>query len=224
MMQDQDNRQLPVRGVVRASYQAAISSEMMARVIAVPFREGDAFSQGDVLVRLDCRKQIADVESAEAFMREMDLALKSAKYLLRQNAGSQYKVDIALARADRAAADRKSALARLKFCEIHAPYDGVVSKLNIQEHEIANPGKPIISIVSRMAPSLELIVPSMWLTWLQVGTGLSFHVDETRKTYPAKVTRIGATVDSVSQTVKLFAAFNVNPQGVLPGMSGSASF
>ncbi|WP_319486616.1 efflux RND transporter periplasmic adaptor subunit [uncultured Cohaesibacter sp.] len=220
----QTDRQLPVRGVIRAANHAAISSEMMARVIETPRIEGDRFSKGDVLIRLDCRRQIAEVEAAEAYMREMELALKSATYLYRQDAGSQYKVDIAQARADRAGADRKSAVARLRFCEIHAPYDGVVSQLSVQEHEIANPGKPLISIVSREAPSLELIVPSMWLTWVKAGVGFDFFVDETQKHYPARVTQIGATVDSVSQTVKLYAAFAAEPSDVLPGMSGTASF
>ena len=139
-------------------------------------------------------------------------------------AGSQYKVDIATARADRAEADRKSAVARLKFCEIHAPYDGVVSKQGIQEYEVANPGKPLMSIISRQAPSLELIVPSVWLTWLKSGTGFSFFADETQRTYNATVTQIGATVDSVSQTVKLYAAFQQAPSDILPGMSGTANF
>lgn len=49
-------------------------------------------------------------------------------------------------------------------------------------------------------------------------------VDEVGKTYAAKVARIGARVDPVTQTVDVTAALNGNASELLPGMSGWATF
>lgn len=49
-------------------------------------------------------------------------------------------------------------------------------------------------------------------------------LDETGHSYPARVTRLPAVVDPVSQTAKLLASFTEEKRGVVPGMSGTAIF
>ena len=217
-------QQIPVRGIVRSAQQSSISSELTARVDQIAFREGEQFFKGDLLIRLDCRRLIAEWESAEAFKREMDLALKSATYLLDQRIGSKHKVDTAKARVDRAKAELRAMASRVDQCEIRAPYDGLVANVTVREHEMSNTGKPLVSIVSFNNPRLELIVPSNWLTWLKRDMDFDFSVDETQTTHRATVKRVSATVDSVSQTVKIYAQFKTNPMDILPGMSGTAKF
>jgi hypothetical protein len=46
------------------------------------------------------------------------------------------------------------------------------------------------------------------------------RIDETGKTYPAKVTRLGAKVDPVSQSVKVVAAIDGSFPELIAGMSG----
>jgi hypothetical protein len=67
---------------------------------------------------------------------------------------------------------------------------------------------------------LEFIVPSRWLAWLTPGTGFQVAIDETGKTYPAKVMRTGARVDPVSQSVKIAAAIDGKFNELIAGMSG----
>ena len=89
---------LPVRGVVRPSAQAIISTDLTARVARVGFREGAQFRMGDVLVAFDCRRHKAELASAEAQNREMLVAFDSALFLEKRNAGSRQDVEIARAR------------------------------------------------------------------------------------------------------------------------------
>jgi hypothetical protein len=46
------------------------------------------------------------------------------------------------------------------------------------------------------------------------------HIDETRRTYSARLTRIGARVDPVSQSVKVAATITGKPPELIAGMSG----
>ena len=86
------------------------------------------------------------------------------------------------------------------------------------------PGKRLISIVSEQDPEIELIVPSTWLTWLARGTRFRFLIDETRTEHIGVVTRLSASVDTVSQTIKVFARFESPASDILSGMSGTANF
>lgn len=186
--------------------------------------EGEQFFKHDLLISLDCTRLVAEWESATAIRREMELALKSARYLRKQQAGSDYKVETAIARLDRAKAEAKAINSRVDQCEIRAPFDGRVAKLGIHEHEMPTAGRPIISILSDEDPGLELIVPSKWLMWLKIGMPFQFTIDETGTSHKSEVTRIGASVDSVSQTIKIYARLKEMAPNILPGMSGTAQF
>lgn len=214
----------PIRGVIRPSAQAAITTDLAARVSKVGFKAGQNFRAGEVLVSFDCARQKAEMTSAEALQREMSAAYRSAQILYQHKAGARLDVETAKARLDRASADLDGNRQRLAQCTIIAPYDGSVVDLQVHEFEMPTPGKPLLSIVSRKDPEIELVVPSTWLTWLTPGTSFDFFVEETGKSYPAKVQRLGATADTVSQTLKVFATFSSQAPAILPGSSGTAKF
>jgi len=216
--------QLPIRGVVRSSAQAIISTDLALRVEKVGFKEGEQFRNGDLLIAFDCRRHRAELASAEAQHREMSVALKSAMFLNKRNASSRQDVETARARDDRAAAEAEAIRAGLDRCRIIAPYDGRIAELGIHEHEMSVAGKPLLSIVAEGEPEVELIVPSAWLTWLTLGAKFRFRIDETRNTHIGVVTRLGAAVDTVSQTIKVYAKFETPISEILPGMSGTAKF
>jgi multidrug efflux pump subunit AcrA (membrane-fusion protein) len=52
------------------------------------------------------------------------------------------------------------------------------------------------------------------------GTALNVTIDETGKTYEARVVAVNSRVDTVSQTVEVEAAVARSYPDLLPGMSG----
>lgn len=219
-----DDSDVPVRGVVRAVDQAAISTDIVARVAKISFRAGEAFSKGDLLVAFDCERQRAEANAVEAVWDEMRLTVESNQKLEKFQAVGRHDVDISKARVAKAEAELQSLLSRLSQCEIHAPFSGRVADLAINVYEQPQPGKPFLTIVGAGRLEIELIVPSYWLGWIKPDETFVFNADETRRTYQARVVRIGAAVDAVSQMVKVIAEFQSAPDDILPGMSGVAQF
>ncbi len=219
-----ENDSIPIRGVVRAVDQAAFSTDLGARVIAVHFREGERFKSGQPLIEFDCRKPRAEAASAEAVHREMQLTLDSNKHLERHQAIGRHDVEISKARVAKAAAEAEALKARLDQCVVMAPFDGRVAVLGVQQHEVPSSGKPFLAIVGADRLEVELIVPSSWLTWLKMDDSFTFAIDETARSYPMTIARLGATVDPVSQMIKVIAVMTRNAEEILPGMSGSAFF
>ena len=78
----------------------------------------------------------------------------------------------------------------------------------------------MLDILDDSVLEAEFIVPSRWLTRLKPGAPLQVQVDETGRTYPAKVVRLGARVDPVSHSVKITGELSGSNPELTAGMSG----
>lgn len=217
-------RALPIRGVVRALEEATISTEIIASVSKIGFKEGQFFKKGDLLIAFDCRRYAAELAAAKALQKEMQINVETNTFLEKRNAGSKQEIEISKARADKAGADVDALEVRIDQCNIMAPFDGRVAEIGIREHEMPVSGRPLIRVLAAGELEIDLILPSNWLAWLKTGAEFEIVIDETRKSYSGVVTRIGAEVDTISQTVKVTSRFKAPVTDVLPGMSGSAHF
>jgi membrane fusion protein, multidrug efflux system len=215
---------VPARGIVRAIDQAQLSTDLAARIKKIGFREGEAFKAGDLLISFDCERYRAEAQSAEAVWREMKVTLDSNEHLEKFRAVGKTDVEISKARVSKAEAEAHSLQSRVAQCEVLAPFDGRIAELSVNAHEQPQAGKPFMTIVGAGRLEIELIAPSQWLSWMKPGQGFEFAVDETRQIYKAKIARLGASVDAVSQMVKVIAVFSTAGADVLPGMSGEARF
>ncbi|UWX73094.1 efflux RND transporter periplasmic adaptor subunit [Burkholderia gladioli] len=204
--------------------QVDVSSEISAKIASLPFREGDSFRTGQTLVTLDCSLYSAQLRKAQADADGARDLLDTNRKLLALHSIGELEVQQAQAKQRASAADVAYMQATVRKCAIAAPFDGRVVKRSASPQQFAEPGKPLLTIVDTGHLELKMIVPSKWLAWLKPGHALSVQVDEVGKTYPAKVARIGARVDPVTQTVDVTAALNAGAPELLPGMSGWASF
>ena len=213
-----------VRGLIKPVEKAIISSEITARISKIPFKSGDSFKKGDILVRFDCSFYRADMASAEAAFKSKLHVYENNKELLALNAISDIDVSISESEMQVARADRTMRAIRVGQCKIKAPYSGRIIEVAVNEHETVPADKEILSILNDRNLEIELIAPSNWLNWLSVGESFTFMIDETGKTIDANVSKLGAVVDPVSQTIKLTGKFEGDLDGVLSGMSGTAQF
>jgi RND family efflux transporter MFP subunit len=212
------------RGVVRAEASATISSELVARVAAITFKAGQAFRAGDVLLRFDCQRYDADLRAAEAEVRAQEIMVETNRHLLRHKAAGSNELALAEIKHVQARAQADSLRARMTQCQIVAPYEGRVVERHVDVFEIPQPNSPLLRIVKEGALEVELILPSHWTGWLRPGFGFSFEIEETRRSYAARIQHIGAVVDPVSRTMKASASLLDADADVRPGMSGSGRF
>lgn len=213
-----------VRVQLVARDQVALSSEINAKIAALPFREGDAFRTGQTLVSFDCALYEAQLHRAQAEASAARELLQVDQRLARLHSVGELEVRQADAKLKASAAQVAYMQATVRQCAIAAPFDGRVAKRSAEPQEFVQAGKPLLTIVDTGHLELKMIVPSQWLIWLKRGHPLTVQVDEVGKTYPARVERIGARVDPVTQTVDVMAALEDHALELLPGMSGWATF
>jgi RND family efflux transporter MFP subunit len=213
-----------VRGIVKPLVEAVIASEIQALVKRMPFRDGDRFNKGDLLVEFECAKYRAEWEAAQAESEARQKTVVNNEELASLHGIGRLEVEISRAELKKAQAVLKRAQIIVQGCRISAPFAGQVVKTLVHPHESVNPYDDLISIANNQSLDIELILPSSSLRWIKKNSSFSFMIDETQEAYPAEVVEIGARVDPVSQTIRVFGRFNQHPTGVLAGMSGSANF
>ncbi|MCA9420980.1 MAG: efflux RND transporter periplasmic adaptor subunit [Nitrospira sp.] len=213
-----------VRGIVKPVVEAVIASEIQALVRRMPFRDGDTFKKGDLLVEFECAKYRAELSAAQADLDARQKTVINNEELATLHGIGRLEVDISQAELKKAQAVLKRAQVIVQGCRIPAPFAGQVVKTLVHPYESVNPYDDLVSIVSNQDLDIELILPSSSLRWITKNISFSFSIDETQKAYPAEVVEIGARVDPVSQTIRVFGRFHKPPTGVLAGMSGSAKF
>jgi RND family efflux transporter MFP subunit len=198
----------------------SLSAEVGARIQRLGVAEGAAFTEGQVLVVFDCTVQQAQLDKARAELDAAQATLKANERLLELNSIGQLELDLSRSAVGRARAEVGMHEAVLSKCTVRAPYAGRVAEQKVREQQFVQPGQPLLEILDDSVMELEFLVPSSWLVWLRPGQRVRVQIDETRKSYPARFTRIGARADPVSQSVKVAAAIEGRFPELVAGMSG----
>lgn len=215
-----------VRFLLKAVNQATLSAQVPAKVEKLPFRDGDRFDKGDVLVAFDCRILRARLNIARAVLKGERKALENKQKLQKLQSAGALEVALAEAAVEKAAGELSATRYGLEECVIKAPFSGRIVARNINRHETVAPGDPLLSILDDRNLELELVIPSSWLPWLKPGHEFQVTIDETGTRYPAEILRLGAQVDPISQTSNAYAKILNEPDltDLVSGMSGTAEF
>ncbi len=215
---------LTARGLVRGVNEGTLSSELTARIIRLPLRDGDAFKRGDLLVEFDCERPRAEWKVAEAERLGAAATHDNTRRLAEYRAAGVHDVQIARAALDKAAAAVEVIAVRLKQCRLFAPFDGRIAELPVREHEMPQAGQPLMRIVSDAELEVDMIVPASWLRWLKPGEAFVYSPEDSDFKAAGVMLRIGGAIDPVSQTIRAVGALTASPGAILPGQGGVITF
>lgn len=212
------------RALIQSVSELTLTSEVSGRLEKLPFREGEAFAQGDTLIRFDCRAYEAGLKVAKANLKAARLTLETVRKRAQLNSVGPYEVGIAEAEYNKAQGEADGARFPVERCHIRAPFDGRIVELGVREHETASVDQPIMRIIDDKSLELKIVVPSSWLSWMGTGAKFDILVDETGEVVQGHVTRIGALVDAVGQSVPVYGALDQLSGKLIAGMSGTITF
>lgn len=154
-------------GEVRASDVADMAFRVSGRIIEMPARRGLEVKKGDVLARLDPAGYQAMVNQMQA---QYDLATaqfnRAAELIERKLiAQADYDERLALMRV------RKSNLTTaendLAYTELIAPFDGVVSRRNAENHENVLAGQTVLVMQTQTMIDISVDVPESIISRLE---------------------------------------------------------
>ena len=240
-----------VTGVTKPFRDATLSATVPGSVVKVLVKPGDRAKKDDVLIQMDSRleelevarrKQQAEskveIEAATARVATLKTDLdgtrrlfESTKSVSREDLDKK-TLEFQLAEAElhqlevtesREQIEYEMAQAQLDKRAVKAPFDGIVTKIDIEEGEICQPDRPLLRLVDIASVYFIANIEARLAHGLRVGQDLVVHIenDGTPIERTGKVEFVSPVVDAASglQEVRLLFA---NPDGtVRPGLSGT---
>ena len=213
-----------IRVLLTPELETVLASQMLGRISHLNVGLGASVKKGQTLLSFDCSEAAARMRMAQAEYNNAKETQDVKERLRKLDAAGDTEVMLARTQADKAKAAISLTQVQMGQCVVKAPFSGHVVKLHVKPAQGVNVGVPLLEMVSDGPLKLRLNAPSRWLHSLKVGTGFEVAIDETRKTYPAKVSAVNARVDAVAQTVELEARIEGKHPKLLAGMSGVARF
>lgn len=211
------------RGVLQAKQKAVITAGMSGQLVEAPYKAGRFFKQGTLLAKFDCALEEAQLAALSKAHQTYSLKYKNVTELYQYGAAGKLNLELSESEMQQVYAEVNIVKTRLKYCAVYAPFSGYVTAQHASAYESPQKGQDLYTIEKAGSLELSVIVPSNWIRWLRTGHSLDFTIDETGDVIQAKVIRIGATIDPVSQTLEIIAKPSLTSPS-LSGMSGYARF
>jgi membrane fusion protein (multidrug efflux system) len=213
---------LPLVGSVRAKDRVVLQSEMEARVIEVAFEEGALMKTGQVLFRLDQRREEAAMAEAKARLARAEADLARGQSLLANQTIPPQEFDRLQEAALAAKANLDLAVSRLEDATVKAPFDGMIGEHSASVGQYVTRGGALATLTRIDPLEVEFEVPERFIS--QLALGQQVRLDTAAwpgEPFTAKVSFLAPEVDMTSRTLRVKGDL-ANPEGKLrPGMFGT---
>lgn len=252
-------------GKIEAKTRVQVSADIMGRIVRLLVKEGDRVRKGQLMLQLDdtqyrsahaqaragyasAQGRLREAQSTlrineSSFARQRSLydqkLLSQAEWEQAQSANESAKTaaSTAVEEAVRARAALDAAEDNLSKCRFLAPFDGVVSALNVEEGEnvimgtMNNAGTQILTVSDLSRMLVRADVDETDVVDLRIGQKVRISVDAIPDTtFSGTVTEIGNTAKrSLTSTVEgqtdfeVKVVFDDNVPQIRPGMTADVN-
>lgn len=224
-------------GVVEAVRQATLGAQVAGRITEVAVKAGDLVRTGQVLVRIDARTAEQAVAASRSQVAEAEANLANAwrrhernQNLLAQKFVSQAAVDQSLAELKAAKAqvsalkaNAEQASAARTFSTITAPFAGVVGATHVEEGDMAQPGRALVTVFDPKELRVTATVPQSLLDKVKLAEPIAIELPGRAETVHAARVTVIPLADSRAHSTRVRLDLPAT-QGVLPGQFARAHF
>lgn len=225
-------------GVVEAVRQSVLSAQASGRIVERTVEAGAAVKRGSLLVRIDDREAAqaesakrAEQAAAEAQLANAQAELERTKQLFQKSLVGQAALDraetaqrAALAQVRALSASSDVSATQRSFTRVLAPYDGLVSAVQVQVGDMAVPGKPLLTVYDPTAMRVIASLPVAQLSQWQRDQTLSVSLPQQTLTLTAAAMTVLPITDPNAQQVQVRLDLPQTPSGLMPGMFAKVRF
>lgn len=206
------------------SYPAAVTSERTAEIATrmsgtverVHVDVGARVREGQALVSLDASDVRARVSAARAQTELAERSYTRVENLAADGAASPQELDQARAALQAARAQSVEAEAQEAYAVVRAPFDGVVTRRDVDPGDLAVPGRPLFALVAPGALKVVADLPAQRAGTLSAGDRVQVRVDGVL--HPARISRVVPALGAGSRTFRVEAVMEGETGGMIPGM------
>lgn len=240
-------RRVETTGTILPWDEVTVANEIAGTIGRIFVDMGDSVKDGDLLLMLDSREALLELDRSEASLQASIKALEKTKAVLEDakinleryrelfregvvsrvqldNIETRYSVAVAEvkeaeARVALASAERDITKKRLGDYEIRSPISGEVKKRLVARGETIREKSPMFILVKIDVLKFQGTVPEQYAPAIRVGKTIQVFVDAVpTRPFSGRIERVNPALDSETRTLG-FEARLPNPGGLLkPGL------
>ena len=210
---------LPAVGSIEAEEWVEIKPQTGGIIETINFEEGQCVKKGDLLIKLESRKEEAELANAEASLKLASLNYERAKKLFIEKNFSQKEVDEAAAtyHVQTALVERWKDSLRDKF--LYAPFDGRLGARRYSVGQYVEPNSTITSLFADEKVKITFYVPEKEVSQLKPNQKVELKV----ATFPdeiflGEIYLVDTQVDVTTRMLKIKALVDNPKQRLKAGM------
>lgn len=223
-------------GSVHGRYETNMSFQVNGKILKRNVQTGDRVNAGDVLMIIDSKDIVQQLNQSEAKVdaarSELTLAesnLHRYQQLYSQNAVSEASLDQYQASYDAALASYQQAAAlafqernALSYTNLTADTDGVISAINAEAGQVVSAGQTVLTLVQTNELEVDINVPENHIKDISVGKQVSVSFWALDNSIVDGIIReISPIADAASRTYLVKITLPKPPAGLQLGMTSS---
>lgn len=186
---------------------ARLSAPAAGIVLAVPVREGDRVDAGTVVVRLDDRPALAQVEKARHAVEFAEQQMARQTKLKTVEGTSEKALQEAAQQLASAKADLAAAQAQLAQVQLASPIAGIVARIHVQPGQTVEPNTVVAEVIDPARLVATVHVPAAEAARLKAGQPAELLLERsTSLAGLGKVLYVSPLVDEKTATVLVRAS------------------
>jgi RND family efflux transporter MFP subunit len=226
-----------VSGTVVSRETARVASRVQGNIVQILVQAGDEVRKGQLLLVLDSREMKERVLQARAALdsARADLTTAERDYnryesLLEKESISQKTFDEAKAGYEMARASQERAQSALdeaktfqSYTKVTAPFDGIVSRREVNVGDQASPGRPLLTVI--VPKDLELVASAgeQYARYLKEGTPVTVEIPSLNVSKRSSLREVVPQSDEKTRSITVKALLPDLP-GLRPGLYGTLAF
>lgn len=189
-----------IRGEVTSRRNVTISAQVPAMVVNVPATEGETVRKGEVLLTQDAETIRTNIDEVKTSLDLAETRFRRQTNLWEQNIGTEFQY--LEAKNAKESLERKLASlnAQLSNYIIRAPFSGTIDEVFAKEGEMAQPGVPLIRLVSLSNMFIEANVSEAYLGQFEKGDSVEVHFPTLDKTINTTISSVGQVINQNNRT------------------------
>ncbi len=238
---DSEARRYP--SIVRPAEESKLSFEVDGRLKEITLEVGQRITRGDTLAEIQPVSLELQVQQSKAALDEAESAFKNAEAdykrkeeLLKSGFVTQAAFDQSSSTLNSTAAQVEQAKKQLDIAtenlgksKLIAPFDGVVSSVDVESFSQVSPGQTVLGLYSESAFEIAFTVPAAIINAVSVGDGVTVNVTDLagtsglgRTTFPGHISEVGSRAATVSG-FPVVATFDEKDDRLKAGMSADVN-
>jgi RND family efflux transporter MFP subunit len=211
-------------GTVEAVRQALVAAQVAGRVVDLPVDAGQRVRQGQVLVRLDSREAAEGMAAAQAQFKQAQAQYERTRDLHARQFVSQAALDRAEADFRAARAQAGAAGAGLSHGTVVSPLAGLVGLRHVELGELAQPGRPLVTVFDPRSLRVVASVPQQRLAEVSRASRARVEFPETGRWLDGVRFEVLPMADPQTHAATARILLPEGAEGVVPGLFARVHF